>query len=54
MQENIWGAVLEKRGVFVIIRDNFCSFCIKTYFVTPHLNLLGEMAQMRGHNIWFQ
>ena len=32
----------------MIIRDNFCEFCIKTYVVTPHLNLLDETVQMRG------
>ena len=24
-----------KRGYLVIIRDNFCQFCTKTYVVTP-------------------
>ena len=24
----------------MIIRDNFCLFCIQTYVVTPHLNCL--------------
>ena len=38
----------------MIIRDNFCLFCIKTYVVTPHLNRLDKTVQMRGHNIWFQ
>ena len=38
----------------MIIRDNFCEFCIKTYVVTPHLNRLDETIQMRGHNIWFR
>ena len=42
-----------KRGYLVIIRDNFCQFCTKTYVVTPHVNCL-ETVQMRGHNIWFQ
>ena len=37
----------------MIIKDIFCSFCIKTYVVTPHLNCLDKMVQMRGHNIWF-
>ena len=32
----------------MIMRDNFCYFCIKPYFVTPH-----EMVWMRGHNIRF-
>ena len=35
----------------MIIRDNFCSFCVKTYVVIPHLNSLIETVQMRGHNI---
>ena len=38
----------------MIIRDNFCQFCIKIYVVTPHLYCLDEMVEMRGHNIWFQ
>ena len=38
----------------MIIRDNFCEFCIKTYVVTPHQNRLIEPVQMRGHNIWFR
>ena len=33
---------LDKKEYLVIIRDNFCFFCIKTYVVTPHLNRLGE------------
>ena len=36
-----------------MIRDNFCSFCIKRV-VTPHLNRLVDTVQMRGHNIWFR
>ena len=44
---------LDKREYLVIIRDNFCLFCIKTYVVTPHLNRLDKTVQMRGHNIWF-
>ena len=31
---------LDKREYLVIIGDNFCQFCIKTYVVTPHLNRL--------------
>ena len=27
---------LDKSEYFVIIRDKFCSFCIKTYVVTTH------------------
>ena len=42
---------LDEREYLVIIRDNFCCFCIKIYVVTPHLNRLDEMVQMRGHNI---
>ena len=38
----------------MIIKDNFCQFCIKTYVVTPHLNRLNETVHMRGHNIWIQ
>ena len=45
---------LGKREFLVIIAENFCKFCIKPYFVTPHLNRLVETVQMRGHNIWFQ
>ena len=44
---------LDKKEYLVIIRDNFCYFCIKAYVVTPHLNRLDETVQMRGHNIWF-
>ena len=47
-----WDRAPDKREYLVIIRDNFCEFCIKTYVLTPHLNGL-EMVQMRGHNIWF-
>ena len=38
----------------MIIKDNFCSYCIKTYVVTSHLIRVIETVQMRGHNIWFQ
>ena len=31
----------------MIIRDNFWQFCTKTYGVTPHINRLVEMIQMR-------
>ena len=41
----------DKKEYLVIIWDNFCQFCTKTYVVTPHLNPLKEMVQMRGHNI---
>ena len=43
--------VLDKREYLVIIRDNFCLFCIKTYVVTPHLNRLDETVQMRDYNM---
>ena len=33
---------LDKREFLVIIKDNFCYFCIKTYVVTPHLKRLNE------------
>ena len=35
----------------LIIMDNFCSFCVKTYVVIPHMNRLIETVQMKGHNI---
>ena len=38
----------------MITGDNFCTFCINIYIVTPHLNPLNETVQMRGHNILFQ
>ena len=44
---------LDKGEHLTIIRDKFCSFCIKTYVVTSHLNPLFETVQMRGHNIGF-
>ena len=44
---------LDKREYLVIKRDNFCYFCIKTNVVTPHLNHLNEMVQMRSNNIGF-
>ena len=44
---------LDNREYLVIIRDNFCQSCIKTYVVTPSLNRLVETVQMRGHIIWF-
>ena len=44
---------VDKREYLVIIRDNFCQSCIKTYVVTPNLNRLVETVQMRGHIIWF-
>ena len=45
---------LDKKEYLVIIWDNFCLFCIKSYVVIPHLNRLDETVQMRGHNIWFK
>ena len=38
---------LDKREHLMIIRDDFCSFCIKAYIVTLHLNRLVETVQMR-------
>ena len=35
------------------MRDNFSFFSLKPYVVTPHLNHLIEMVQMRGHNVCF-
>ena len=49
----MWPRALDKREYLVVIRDNFCEFCIKTS-VTPNRNCLNETGQMRGHNIWFQ
>ena len=40
---------LDNREYLVIIRDNVCQFCAKTYVGTPHLNRLDETVQMRGH-----
>ena len=37
----------------MIIRNNFSCFSLKLYIVTPDLNRLVEMVQMRGHNICF-
>ena len=48
---NYLGRALNKRENLVIIRDNFCYFNTKTYVVTPHLNRLVKMVQMRGHNM---
>ena len=45
---------LYKRECLMIIRDNFCLFCIKTYVVTPYLNCLDKTVQIKGHNIWFR
>ena len=35
----------------MIIRDNFCEFCTKSYVVTPHLICLDETVQLTGHDI---
>ena len=45
---------LAKKEYLVIIRDNFCKFCIKTYVVSPHLSRLDETVQMRGLNKLFR
>ena len=37
----------------MIIKDNFSYLSLKSYVVTPHLNHLDKMVQMRGHNICF-
>ena len=42
-----------QREYSVIIRDNFCQFCTKKYVVTPYLNRLDKMVQMKGPNICF-
>ena len=42
---------LDKRENLMIVRDNFCQFCLKTYVVIPHLNCLKGTVQMRGHKI---
>ena len=34
-------------------RSESDNFSLKPYVVTPHLNCLDEMVQMRGHNICF-
>ena len=53
LPQNSCYRAVDKREFLVIIRDNFCKSCIKTYVVTPHLNRLNEMVQISGHNIWF-
>ena len=42
---------LDKREYLMIIQDNFSYFSMKTYVVTPHLNRLVKMVEMRGNNI---
>ena len=37
----------------IISRDNFCHFCTKMYVVTPHLNHIDKLVQMRDHNMCF-
>ena len=37
----------------MIMRDNFSYFSLKLYVVTPYLNRLDEMVQMKGHKIRF-
>ena len=37
----------------MIILGYFFLFSFKPYNVTPHLNCLEEMVQMRGHNVCF-
>ena len=39
------GRALDKREYLMIIS--------KPYIVTPHLNHLVEMVQMKGYNIWY-
>ena len=43
--DHAWVRAVDKREYLVIIRDNFCQFCIKTYAVTPHLNRLDEIVR---------
>ena len=54
MQKVSFVRALDKRKYLVIIRDNFCEFCLKTNVVTPHLNRVNKTVQMKGHNIWFR
>ena len=37
----------------MMIEDNFSYFSLKPYVVTPHLNHLDKMVQMRDHNICY-
>ena len=54
MRKTLWHVKGDKKGGYLmIIWDNFCQFYTK-HVVTPHLNHLIEMVQMRGHNIWLQ
>ena len=48
-----WCRTLDKREYLVIIRNNFLLILHKTYVVTPPLNCLDKMVQMRGHNTCF-
>ena len=52
-RSEIISRALDKREYLMIIGDNFSYFSIKLDVVTPHLNSLIEMIQMRGHNISF-
>ena len=36
----------------MITEDKFSYFSLKPYVVTPHLNSLNEMVQMRGNNMF--
>ena len=36
-----------------VFDDNFSYFSLKPYVMTPHLNCLVKMVQIRGHNIGF-
>ena len=49
-----WWDINRALDNLVIIRHNFCKFCLKLYVVTPHLSRLNETVQIRGHNIWFR
>ena len=37
----------------MIIRDNFCLFCIKTYVVTPHLKSQQDGSDERSQHYGF-
>ena len=37
----------------MIIKDNFSSFSLKPYGVTPHLNHFDETVQVRGHKCFY-
>ena len=44
---------LDKREYLKITGDNFSCFSLKSYVVTPHLNLLNVTVQIRGHYLCF-